>query len=71
MSTAFCSEVTVGEIFPILSNWALNVNMYVELGKEKLSRKDGKQEKRKDIFLLMCLQVLLDVLGGTQGCPGP
>ena len=44
--------------------------MYVELEKEKLARKDGKQERRKDIFLLMCLQVLLDVLGGAQGCPG-
>ena len=60
----------MGEIFLILSNWALNVNMYVELEKEKLARKDGKQERRKDIFLRMCLQVLLDILGGAQGCPG-
>ena len=37
----------MGEIFLILSNWALNVNMYVELEKEKLARKDGKQERNK------------------------
>ena len=44
--------------------------MLREVSKGKSIWQDGKQERRKDIFLRMCLQVLLDILGGAQGCPG-
>lgn len=40
--------------------------MCVEFGKGKTARKDGKQERRKDFSLSVCLQVPQDCIGVAQ-----